>query len=235
MNPRDTPTALTDAVVGVTQCVLRVDTRSVQVVKAEGRSDAVIGSVLHWHEEAGRPVLSPPEVVDRVVTSLRAIRQARDLSQHDLGDLAGVTASAISQVERSERGLSLATLVRLSAALGVTVDDLLHGEQPAYRIGRRADDTRATANGAGALLAVPDASVRVDLVRLEPRQRGEPAPGHPGTGIVAVGAGLLQVTVAGQTPTLRPGEVLVAASERIDGWRNLGQADALAFWIVLAD
>jgi hypothetical protein len=74
MNPRDTPTALTDAVVGVTQCVLRVDTRSVQVVKAEGRSDAVIGSVLHWHEEAGRPVLSPPEVVDRVVTSLRAIR-----------------------------------------------------------------------------------------------------------------------------------------------------------------
>ena len=35
------------------------------------------GSVLHWHEEAGRPVLEPPEIVDRVAASLRAIRRAR--------------------------------------------------------------------------------------------------------------------------------------------------------------
>ena len=113
---------------GRTQCVLRVDERSIRVVKAEGRDESVRGSVLHWHEEAGRPVLSPPELVDRVAASLRAVRRARKLSQHDLGDLAGVTASAISQVERAERGLSLATLVRLSAALGVTIDDLVRGE-----------------------------------------------------------------------------------------------------------
>ena len=85
------------------------------MVKAEARDDAVRGSVLHWHEEDGLPVLSPPEIVGRVAASLQAVRHARGLSQHDLGDLAGVTASAISQVERAERGLSLATLVRLSA------------------------------------------------------------------------------------------------------------------------
>ena len=37
-----------------------------------------------------------------------------------------------------------------------------------------------------------------------------------------------------QTPTLRHGEVLVADSERIDGWRNLGQAETVLLWIVTA-
>ena len=66
-----------DAVQAVAQCVLRVDERSVRVVKAEGRDDAVSGTVLHWHEEAGRAVLAPPEIVDRVAASLRAVRRAR--------------------------------------------------------------------------------------------------------------------------------------------------------------
>jgi transcriptional regulator with XRE-family HTH domain len=232
MSARDTPVSFRDAVVGAAQCVLRVDERSLQVVKAEGRDDAVIGTVLHWHEEKGRPVLSPPEVVDRVATSLRAIRRARDLSQHDLGDMAGVTASAISQVERAERGLSLATLVRLSAALDVGIDDLLHGAQPAYRIGRRTGDPTHGIDHTATLLTEAGTGLRVDLVHLAPRQSGRPAAAPAGMAIVAVVAGLLQVGVEGQTPTLRHGEVLVAESKRIDGWRNLGHTDTLAFWIV---
>jgi transcriptional regulator with XRE-family HTH domain len=227
MNVRATPPALQDAVEAVTQCVLRVDERNVRVVKAEAREETVRGSVLHRHDESGLPVLSPPELVGRVAASLRAVRRARTLSQHDLGDLAGVTASAISQAERGERGLSLATLVRLSDALGVTIDDLVRGEERAdYRIGRRGLQQALT------LLDGPDSDVRVDLVHLDPREAAEPAPGRPGTGIVAVAGGLVQVLVAAKTPALRHGEVLVADSERITGWRNLGQAEALLFWIV---
>jgi quercetin dioxygenase-like cupin family protein len=55
-----------------------------------------------------------------------------------------------------------------------------------------------------------------------------------GTGIVAVASGLVQVQVAGQTPTVRAGEVLVAAGDRIEGWRNIGQSEATLFWIVQA-
>jgi transcriptional regulator with XRE-family HTH domain len=234
MSARNTPEMVRDAVLGATQCVLRVDARSLQVVKAEGRDNAVIGTVLHWHDDAGRPILAPPEVVDRVVASVRAIRHARALSQHDLGDMAGVTASAISQVERAERGLSLATLVRMTEALGVTIDDLLHGDEPDYRIGRRADDPRHGIDHTQTLLREADSSLRIDLVHLEPRHGGGPAAGHAGTGILAVVAGLVQVEVAGQTPALRRGEVLVAESARIERWRNLGQVDAVAFWIVLA-
>ena len=77
MSARETPAPVQDTVQAVTQCVLRVDERSVRVVKAEGRDDTVSGTVLHWHEEAGRAVLAPPEIVDRVAASLRAVRRAR--------------------------------------------------------------------------------------------------------------------------------------------------------------
>ena len=65
------------------------------------------------------------------------------------------------------------------------------------------------------------------------REAATPADRQKGTGIVAVASGLVQVQVAGQTPAVRYGEVLVADSERIEGWRNLGQTEAVLFWIVI--
>jgi transcriptional regulator with XRE-family HTH domain len=235
MTARGTPPAVQDTVLAVTQCVLRVDERNVRVVKAEGRPDSVAGSVLHWHQEGGRAVLAPAELGGRVAASLRTVRRARNLSQHDLGDLAGVTASAISQAERAERGLSLATLVRLSAALDVTIDDLLRGDDVAvYRLGRRTDDPGRGFVRTLTLLGGAGSDVLVDLVHLDARETAEAPATPPGTAIVAVAGGLVQVKVADQAPAIRHGEVLVAASEQIRGWRNLGQAEAMMFWIVFA-
>ncbi|MGH2876242.1 MAG: helix-turn-helix domain-containing protein [Solirubrobacteraceae bacterium] len=233
MSARDSPEALRETVQSVTQCILRVDERSVRVTKAEGRPQGARGSVLHWYDDDGRPALEPADVIARVAASLRALRRTRELSQHDLAKLAGVTASAISQAERSERGLSLATLARLSAAVGVTIDDLLHGEDPEiYRIGRRTDDPRHHLDQAITLLGDAASEVRVDLVRLDPREAGTPIEPRLGRGIVAVASGLVQVQIAGQTPAVRAGEVLVADSERVAGWRNIGQTEAILFWIV---
>ena len=146
-----------------------------------------------------------------------------------------MTASAISQVERAERGLSLATLVRLSAALGVTIDDLVRGEdRGAYRIGRRTDDPERGLEHTLTLLGGADSDLRIDLVHLDAREtRGLDAT-RPGTGVVAVAGGLVQVKVAGQTPAVRHGEVVVADSDQFEGVRNLGQAEAVLFWIVVA-
>ena len=71
-------------------------------------------------------------------------------------------------------------------------------------------------------------------MHLSPREAARPPSraGAPGSSLSS--PGLLQVTVAGQTPAIRHGEVLVAAAERIEGWRNLGQGEATAFWIVFS-
>ena len=228
------PSPVQDTVHAVTQCVLRVDDRSVRVAKAEGRDDGVRGTVLHWHQEGGRPVVAPAEIVGRVAASLRAVRRTRHLSQHDLGDLAGVSASAISQVERAERGLSLATLVRLSAALGVTIDDLLRGKEPgAYRIGRRTDDPQPAFEHTVALLGGDPTSGSTSSIsaRASPaaRWRRRPAPASS-----PWRAGSCRSRSRARRPAVRHGEVLVADSETIAGWRNLGAAEAELFWIVSA-
>jgi transcriptional regulator with XRE-family HTH domain len=222
--------AVRDTVASVTQCILRVDDRNIRIAKAEARSDGVRGSVLHWHEADGRAILSPANINGRVAASLRAVRRARGLSQHQLAQLAGVTASAISQAERAERGLSLGTVAQLSHALGMTIDDLVHGDGPdAYRIGRRPEYSDAQIT---ALVGDANADLSIDLVHLRPRESARPDEAREGTGIVAVASGLVQVQVAGQTPAVRAGEVLVAPGDRVESWRNISQSDATLFWIV---
>jgi hypothetical protein len=82
------------------------------------------------------------------------------------------------------------------------------------------------------LLGGPNSDLRIDLIHLGPRESGAPSDSSPGTGIVAVASGLVQVEIAGQTPAIRHGEVVVADSELITAWRNLGQTEAVLFWIV---
>jgi transcriptional regulator with XRE-family HTH domain len=235
MSAFQTPDSVRETVRAVTQCILRVDDRSVRVTKAEGRDDGVTGTVLNRRFEGGRPVLEQANVNGRVAASLRALRRSRALSQHDLAGLAGVTPSAISQAERAERGLSLSTVVRLAAALGITIDDLLRGEDAElYRIGRRIEDPQHASEQSLTLLGGEDSELRVDVVHLAPRESGAPAGRQKGSGIVAVASGMVAVEIGGQTPAVRHGEVLVADSERVDGWRNIGHGEATLFWIVLS-
>ena len=236
MDLRRTPAAIRDTVEAVTQCVLRLDRHSVCVANAEGRDQSVRGSLLHWRsdEEGQGPVLSEAEVSGRVAASLRALRRSRKISQRQLAEMAGVTASAVSQAERAERGLSLSTLVRLSSNLELTLDDLLQGEDPStYRIGRRLKDPRHGPETAITLLDGIASSVRIDLVHLRAFEGGAPIECQGGQGIVAVSDGLVQVEVGDHTPAIRAGEVLLADCAQVDGWRNLGDREAILFWIVI--
>ncbi len=233
MNTTEVPSSLRDVVEAVTQCVLRVDERSLVVVKAEGRAAGARGSLMHWQHADGRLKLSATGVGGQVAVSLRALRRSRGMNQHQLADLAAVTPSAISQAERAERSLSLATLARLAAALGITVDDLLSGEDPAaYQIGRRTGDPRQAPEAVEALLAGGRGRPSVDLIHLGPRGFRAPPKPADGHGLTAVCAGLVQVQIGEIAPVIRHGEVLMSDAARVDGWQNLRDREAMLFWIV---
>ncbi|MDA8186647.1 MAG: helix-turn-helix transcriptional regulator [Dehalococcoidales bacterium] len=64
---------------------------------------------------------------------LRRFREARQLTQGQLAHKAGITQSHISQMESGKRpNATLATVGKLAAALGVSIDDLLIHPRP-YR------------------------------------------------------------------------------------------------------
>jgi transcriptional regulator with XRE-family HTH domain len=231
IDTKEAPASLRDTVEAVTQCVLLVDERSIRVLQADGRQAGVRGSLLHWHREDGRLELSATGVGGQVAGSLRALRRSRGMSQHQLADLAAVTASAISQAERAERSLSLATLVRLAAALDITVDDLLHGEDPAvYQIGRRGEDPRLAPQMIETLLSGGLWRPTVDLIHLGPRESCAPPRAAEGHGLTAVSTGLVQLQIGHSTPVIRHCDAW-----RVDAWQNLRDREAVLFWIVFPD
>ena len=234
MSAREMPATVRDTVETVTQCVLRVDERSVRVAKAEGRDDGVSGSVLHWHQEdgvararAGRARRPRRRLAARGAPLARAepAGSRGPRGRHGECDLAGRACRA--RAVARDAGAS-----ELGAGR--------HDRRPAARRGSRPLPDRAPDRGPAARARANahaarrrDSDLRVDLVHLDVREAGAPAERQKGTGIVAVASGLVHVQIAGQTPAVRYGEVLVADSERVEGWRNLGQTEAVLFWIVV--
>ncbi len=217
----------------VTQCVLVVRDGRLRIAKAEGRPVGVQGSVYHYRLADGRPELTQAPAAARLGGALRAVRMQRQLSQAQLAQLADVSASAISQAERGQRGLSLETLLTLTANLHITVDELLRGHvSPGYRLGRR-DDPAATPTGTPIpLLDDPEAGLRAYLVRLAPGATATPNIDHKGIELVAVVGGLVQVQLTSGRPVLRQGEALLADRSSIRGWRNIAQRPAALFWVI---
>lgn len=65
---------------------------------------------------------SPKTVFGRV---LRRVRREHDLSQEALAATAGLARNHVSELERARRDPSLATLVQLADALGMTMAELM--------------------------------------------------------------------------------------------------------------
>ena len=57
--------------------------------------------------------------------NLRKARLAKKLSQEDLAEVSGLHRTYVGSVERAERNVSIDNMERLSAAVGVSMPELL--------------------------------------------------------------------------------------------------------------
>lgn len=65
----------------------------------------------------------------RIGRRIQEIRKMRKMSQADLAEYTNMSVSYISHIETSIKKASLESLVRIANVLGVTVDQLLNGNQ----------------------------------------------------------------------------------------------------------
>lgn len=60
---------------------------------------------------------------------IKEVRESGNLSQMDLAERTELSVSYISMIENAKRKVSLDALIRIANVLGVTVDELLNGNQ----------------------------------------------------------------------------------------------------------
>jgi transcriptional regulator with XRE-family HTH domain len=86
---------------------------------------------------------APSEGQVKGLPGLRAAREAKLLTQHELAAAAGVNPSTISQLEAGNRNAHLRTIRLLAGALSVSAQDLLASATPMRRPRRRAAASRS--------------------------------------------------------------------------------------------
>jgi transcriptional regulator with XRE-family HTH domain len=235
LTPSHHSAGLRQAVDAVTQCVLVLGGDRLRIAKAEGRPPGVQGSVFRLHPNGPQAELKAAPTAARLGAALRAIRIQRHLSQGELAELAGVSASAISQAERGRRGLALETLLELTSRLNMTIDELLRGDIAlGYRLARR-PGREHRADRLFPLLDDPRVGLRAQLSHLSPGRSARSGAPHDDVGLVAVAVGLVEVILPTGRPVLRQGEALLVERSGVVAWRNIGAEDALVFWILRDD
>ncbi|MBA4025158.1 MAG: hypothetical protein C0482_22620 [Gordonia sp.] len=212
------------------QCVIEVGTTSLRVSRADGRSTHTRGALLPYHLAGGRIEVESPSVTALLGRGLRGIRHDRGWSQSQLGDLIGISGSAISQAERGQHALSLESMVELTDKLGLSIDQLLRGRAPSYELTRATGPAHLSPTGPTRFL-VDDAALRVRtvLTRISPRGAASPGLDADAAQILLVGQGLVQVILPADRPILRQGDGLLVRSGGIISCRNLGEHEAIVF------
>ena len=84
------------------------------------------------------------DVPRRLGDRLRVLREARGLTQEELGEKAGITWHFVSSIERARKGATTETLAKLAAALDVTLSELFVGvDKPLPREAKRLETALA--------------------------------------------------------------------------------------------
>ena len=177
------------------------------------------------------------ELVD-VGQRLRVLREERGISMRALARRSGLSANALSMIERGLTSPSVSTLNKLANALEVPITAFFRQEpvreQVVFR--KAADRTRVPfmrglMEGLGGELFVG----RMEAFLLTLESGGSSGPHgmiHTGHELVFCLRGTLEYEVDGQRYLLEPGDNLIFAAQLMHRWRNPGDAVTNAIVVI---
>lgn len=168
---------------------------------------------------------------------LRDARERARLSTRDVASRAGVSAGFISQVENGKCGVSVGVLKRMSAAVGVSVADLLSDEAPVARPVLRAHERPLFSSDGGLhklLLSRPpirQLEVYEGTFDVGGSTGPEPYAHDDAQELFYVLTGHMEITIASETLILGPRDSVEYLSSVPHRAVNIGATPAQAMWI----
>lgn len=191
-------------------------------------------------EEGGRLVATTSGGQSRshVGARVKAFRAARRLTLRQLGEMTGMTASFISQLERGLSGASTSTLMRIANALGISLSDLFEERpRPVHRVlSREARPALPVIEGCRKMLLSqrPLYEIEVYAGEFEPGGSTGPEPYVHGDSheMFLVIRGEIELTLGRDLFILRSGDSIEYASSEPHKAVNIGQTMAEVLWII---
>lgn len=177
----------------------------------------------------------------RMGAKLRHARKAKMLRLSELAEIVGCSESLLSKIENARARPSLQMLHKIVSSLDITIASLFSdGDAPSeivMRQGRRPIlDVRAIREGEGirleSLLADPANKLLYGSIHIvEPGGSTHGTIRHDGEELGYVIQGELELTVDGETYSLKKGDSFFFPSRLPHGYRNPGKTQSRIVWV----
>lgn len=175
------------------------------------------------------------DVAAHLALNMRQLREARAISQQQMAKLAGIPRPTWANLESGTGNPTLSVLVKVAAALGVSLEELVGPPRPGAKHYPAADLPVRRRGGVLVRQLLPEALRGLALERLE-LEPGGVMPGTPHTPgtreYLTCERGTVELSAAGQSWRLEPGDVVVFRGDQRHGYRNPGRKTAVAYSVV---
>jgi len=169
---------------------------------------------------------------------LRELRQERSMSMRALARASGLSANALSMIERGRTSPSVSTLYKLADAMGIPITAFFREEPPLQEIVHRKAQERTQmpfARGLWEGLGGEAFVGRVEPFMLTLEGGASSGPFgiiHSGHEFVLCLSGQLEYQLGDTNYLLEPGDSLLFAAQLKHRWRNPGKTVATAIFVL---
>jgi transcriptional regulator with XRE-family HTH domain len=176
------------------------------------------------------------ELGDRIARNVKQLREARGLTQQQIARIAGLPRATWTNLESGAANPTVAVLHRVSAALQVTIGELLSAPRAAcefFPLGSLPERTPGQAR-VRKLLPHAISGMEMDRIELPPGGRMPGIPHTPGTReYLTCEAGEIVLAAAGERWHLHAGDVIAFRGDQRHSYANPGARVAVGYSVVV--
>lgn len=180
----------------------------------------------------------PADLAENLAQNLKYMRQRRELTQSRLSSLAGIPRPTLALIESGTSNPTLAILARLSAALQVSIDELLTAPRSQCQVFKKGTlpTKRRGPNGStivNQLLPDPIPGLEFERLELAPGGRMQGVPHRAGTReYLTCERGTLKLFAGGEEIVLSQGDMVAFQGDQPHAYINPGRSTAVGFSVI---
>ncbi len=168
--------------------------------------------------------------------NIRALREARGLTQKQLSDRSGVPRPTWANLESGSANPTLSVLVKVASALAVSIEELIGPPRATGRFYAAEQLPSRTRGGVRVGKVLPDSLSGIDIERIA-LPAGKSMGGVPHTAgtreYLFCERGKVELTASGTSWTLDPGDAVVFRGDQRHSYRNRARGETVAYSVVL--